>query len=195
MLGESRLGGETPVDPGEHQLVVVTPDGQSFVKRVGVAEATIAEIRIDPPVGFVVVPPHKRSAARARLQPLGYAAKRGGDPAVWAWVAGGVGAAGAIGASVFWYVREKAIDDLNNGCSTDNICPTNLKSTQTRGEHASVAAPVFLGIGLLGLSIATYGILTSERSGIVTDSKSSSNVRVQFGGDTHFGGVNVAGAF
>ncbi len=194
-LGDSRLGKEIPVDPGEHQLVVRTPDGQSFVKRVRVGETATEVVQIDAPPGFVFVPSRTRRTSPPGMQSPGFDASAEGHTPNWAWFAGGVGVAGVISASVLWYVREKAISDLNNGCGANNICPTSLKPTQTRGEDVSVVAPIALGVGLVGLGIAAYGILAPEHRDIATDSKSFSKVSVKLGCDTHFAGVNVAGAF
>ena len=193
-IGDSRLGKEIPVDPGEHQLLVRTPDGQSFVKRLRIAETTIERVSIDPPVGFV---PMRSAAGRPSTGDGRHYADSTSTThtAPWAWVAGGVGVVGVVGASVFWYMRERAIDDLNNGCDSKNVCPTSLKSTQSRGEQASVAAPIALSIGLLGLGIATYGFLAPEHRSIVTGAPSSSRVRLKIACDTRFAGVNVAGSF
>jgi len=194
-LGESKLGKEIPVDPGEHQLVVRTADGQSFVKRARVVEATIETIQLEPPAGFVSGrPPDKYSNLR-NPWPNTFDSNSGRHAPSWAWIAGGVGIAGAITAGVFWYVRERAIDDLNNGCASHNICPTSLKPTQTRGEQASVGAPIALGIGLLGLGIATYGFLSIEHKTTTVDSRSALKLRLNLGCDNHFAGANVAATF
>ena len=194
-IGDSRLGKGIPVDPGEHQLVVRTPDGQSFVKHLRIAETTVERVTIDPPVGFVPVGSTSGTTSTSGSQPLYLDANSNTRTAAWAWIAGGVGIAGVVSASVFWYIRERAIDDLNNGCDSNNVCPTNLKSTQSRGEHVSVAAPIALSIGLVGLGLATYGFLVPEHRSIAASSTSSSNVRLNVACDTHFAGVDVAGVF
>ena len=194
-LGDSRLGKEIPVDPGEHQLAVRTPDGQSFVKHLRIAETTVERVTIDPPVGFVPIRSTTGTSSTGGTQPVYADANSHTRTATWAWIAGGVGIAGVVSASVFWYLRERAIDDLNNGCDSNNICPTNLKSTQSRGEQVSVAAPIALSIGLVGLGLATYGFLVPERKSIATSSASSPSVRLNVACDTHFAGVDVAGAF
>jgi hypothetical protein len=193
-LGESRLGKEIPVDPGDHQLVVRTVDGQSFVRRTRVAESTIEPVHIDPPAGFVLGSSRGKNSAFPNARPNSLDSNPGGHPPSWVWIAGGVGVAGAITAGVLWYVRERAIDDLNNGCKGD-ICPTRLSSTQTRGEQASVGAPIALGIGLLGLGIATYGFLSPEHKTIAVDSRPALKLRLNVGCDAHFAGANVAASF
>ena len=194
-LGETRLGKDIPVDPGEHQLLVRMPDGQSFVRSVSLAETAAEKVELNAPTGFVSVPT-KTKVKAVPIEPAHrFETSRTSHTPTWAWVAGGVGAAGAISAAVFWYVRERAIDDLNNGCGADNVCPTSLKSTQTRGEQASIAAPVALGVGLVGLGLAAYGILAPEIKKGAPDSGLSSQLRWNVMCDQHLAGVHVAGAF
>lgn len=189
-LGVLGSGQRIPLNPGTHQLVVHTPDGQSFVKLVSVAEGSVESVQLEEPPGFV-----QRSSRATAPQPPRDTIEPGPSarsPA-WAWIAGGVGAAGLVSASVLWYVREKAIDDLNNGCQ-NNVCPTNLRSTQTRGEQASIAAPLALGVGVLGLAIATYGFVAAPKK-TSTNAGSYAKLRFNVGCDSRFAGVNVAGAF
>ena len=194
-IGDSRLGKEIPVDPGEHLLVVRTVDGQSFVRRVRVAETTVEEITIEPPVGFVPLTPQAGRTPPPATRSAYVDANLAHRPPLWAWISGGVGVAGVVGASLLWYIRERAIDDLNNGCDPNNVCPLSLKSTQTRGEWASVAAPIAMSIGLAGLGVATYGFLAPSSRGTTFGSTSSSRIRLNIGCDTHSAGVGVAAAF
>ena len=191
-IGESKLGKEIPVDPGDHQLVVRTADGQSFVKLARVAESTTETVQIDPPAGFVIRSPRDQFSALPSTRPNSLDINSAGHPPNWAWIAGGVGVTGTITAGVLWYMRERAIDDLNNGCTADNVCPSSLRATQTRGERASVGAPIALGIGLVGLGIATYGFLSLEHKTIALDSR---KVRLNLSCDTHFAGANVTASF
>jgi len=188
VLGMSGLGNVIPVNPGEHQLVVHTRDGQSFVRVVRATEGTMERIQLEPPPGFVRTPPNSTSPSRHEAND--FTSPR---PA-WVWVVGGIGVAGIVTGSVLWYVRERAIDDLNNGCQ-GSVCPTSLKSTQTRGEQASVAAPIALGVGVLGVGIATYGFLSSPSKSTSTATKSRATVNVSVGYNSNYAGVNVAGAF
>ena len=194
-LGDSRLGKATPTNPGDHLLVVRMPDGQSFVKRVTVAEASTAKVKLTAPPGFVYMPTRIRPAKVAPQRP---SSQESGTRRVpdWAYVAGGIGAAGLVSASIFWYVRAKAIDELNTGCSAQNVCPSKLRNTQSRGEVASIAAPIALGIGVLGLGTAAYGIfLWPKQSQPQTDSGVSNRMRLIIDGDSQFAGVRVLGAF
>lgn len=192
-IGESRLGKEIPVDPGDHQLVVRIADGRSFVKHARVAESAAATVHIDPPPGFVI----KRSRDKYSNLPNAWPnnSNSGGHPPGWVWVAGGVGVAGVITAGVLLYVRERAIDDLNNACSSNNICPKSFKPTQTRGEQASVGAPIAMGIGLLGLGLAAYGLLSPEHKTTPVDSRSAVKLHLNLGCDPHFAGANVTASF
>jgi len=194
-LGDSRIGKQTMVNAGEHQLLVRANDGRSFVRRVRVRASTTEKVQLDAPEGFVSVTQQTRENQYPGAQTPATDAKADGHTATWAWIAGGMGVASVIGAAALWYVRERAIDDLNNGCGAGNVCPMNLKSTQTRGEQVSVAAPIALGVGLLGLGIAAYGMFAPEHRSIAVDSRASSAFRLSFDCDARFAGVDVAGAF
>ena len=188
VLGAGGLGNAIPVNPGDHQLVVHTPDGQSFVRVVRAAESFTERVQLDPPPGFVRNPPGGP----------GYLQRTDSDgssrPPAWAWIAGGVGATGIVTASVLWYVPERAIDDLNNGCQNGQ-CPTNLQSTQKRGETAAVVAPIALGAGLIGIGISAYGFLATPAKTATTERQSNKTVNVTFGCNSQYAGLNLAGAF
>ena len=191
VLGVSGFGQEIPVDPGEHQFVVNTPDGQSFVRRIRVSETSVERVQIDAPPGFVQRTPGINRRPQALEDNL-----ESSHPPTWAWIAGGIGAAGVVTASVFWYVREKAINDLNEGCyANSNICPLSLKATQSRGETASVGAPIALGVGVVGIGIAAYGFLAPRHNKPNTASGSGKQLHVNVDYGSHFAGVNVTGAF
>lgn len=187
VLGTSGLGNPIPLNPGEHQLVVHAPDGKSFVRVIRANEGSLERIQLEPPPGFIQRPVPANLLPRTSTE-ISHA------PPAWAWIAGGIGAAGIVTASMLWYVREKAIDDLNNGCQ-GGVCPTSLRATQSRGEQASVGAPIALGVGILGIGIAAYGFLAPQVRSTPVDTKSRATLNVTAGYGPHLVGVNVAGNF
>ena len=199
-LGNIRLGKPTPVDPGEHMLLVRMPDGQSFVKRIAVAEASTTKVELTPPTGFTYSPTERKPETKQMPMPPVVPAETprrqstSGDVPSWAWIAAGVGAAGLVSAPILWYVRERALDDLKKQCdgATWNCNNPNLQGTQTRGKWASITAPAALGVGVIGLSVAAYGIFRRPAS----EAKSESpRVGFEFQADHQFTGVGLSGAF
>lgn len=198
-LGNIRLGKPTPVDPGDHMLLVRMPDGQSFVKRIAVAEASTTKVELTPPAGFTYSPtqrkPESTLKSRAQVVPAEAAEQQNAsDVPSWAWIAGGVGAAGLVSAPILWYVRQRALDDLKKHCdgATWNCNNPNLRGTQARGKWASIAAPVALGVGVIGLSVAAYGIFRRPAS---EDKSESPGVGFDFQADHQFTGVRLSGTF
>ena len=195
-LGDSRLSKATPTNPGDHLLVVRTPDGQSFVKRITIAEASTAKILLTAPPGFVYAPTRIKPAEKVESQRLSSPNNETRRIPDWAYVSGGIGAAGLVSAAILWYVRAKAIDKLNAGCGADNVCPSNLRGTQSRGQGASIAAPIAMGIGVLGLGTAAYGFLLWPKSSqLQADPGLSNRVGLTIDGEYRFAGIRVLGTF
>ncbi len=189
-LGSIRLGKPTPIDPGEHMLLVRLPDGQSFVKRITVAEAITTKVKLTAPPGFVYQPTQTKPV---KVPPNAVAQKSPGASApAWAWVAGGVGAAGLVSASILWYVRARAIDDLDAQCNSGGNCPASLRDKQNQGEVVSIAAPIAFGVGILGLGTAAYGFLKKPSPEV---DPRSPRVGVAFQADQRFAGIRITGAF
>jgi hypothetical protein len=189
-LGNIRLGKPTPIDPGDHMLLVRLPDGQSFVKRVTVAEASTTKVQLSPPQGFVYEPTQNKAVTPEQRKVVQQSPAA--EVPKWAWVAGGVGTAGLVSASILWYVRARAIEDLNNQCNDAGNCSPSQRSAQTRGEVASIAAPIAFGVGILGLGAAAYGIFKRPTTVVEPSSK---RVGISFLADQQFAGIRLNGAF
>ena len=195
-IGDSRLVKPTPTNPGDHLLTVRMPDGQSFVKRITIIEGATAKILLTSPPGFVYQPNRIRLMPATSFNRVSAPSADSSRVPTWAYLSGGIGAAGIVSASIIWYVRSKALDELNAGCSSDNVCPTSLRGTQKRGETASVAAPIALGIGVVGLGAAAYGFFLLPRpASPQADSQQARHLWVTFDGNGQCAGVNLSGAF
>jgi hypothetical protein len=196
-LGNIRLGKPTPVDPGDHMLLVRMPDGQSFVKRIAVAEASTTKVELTPPPGFTYSPTQRKPEPKPKSKvPAETVEHQSASDEIpdWAWIAGGVGAVGLVSAPILWYVRARALHDLKKQCdgATWNCNNPNLQGTQSRGKWASIAAPVALGVGVIGLSVAAYGIFRRPASG---DKSESPGVSFDFQADHQFTGLRLSGTF
>jgi hypothetical protein len=56
---------------------------------------------------------------------------------------------------VFYGLRAGAKSDLDSKCRGD-VCPKSLQSTQDKGQLYSTLSVVSLGVGVVGLGVATY---------------------------------------
>jgi len=190
-LGSIRLGKPTPIDPGDHMLLVRMPDGQSFVKRITVAEASTTKVLLTPPPGFEYHPTTQPKPLELPAVALVQQRTAAGVP-TWAWGAGGVGATGLVSASLLWYLRGRALDDLNGQCNSSGNCPPNLRDTQSRGEAFSIAAPIAFGVGIVGLGAAAYGFLKQPQPEAAPGSR---RVGLALQADRQFTGIRLSGAF
>ncbi len=145
LLGAARLREPVLVDPGSRHIVVTNKHGR-LEQTLEVSEGERLEIKLRVPESAkppAPLPPPPRETAESPAP-------------TYAYVAGGVGLAGVLGAVVFAYLRADAEQELDDECLA-GVCPERLRSTQTMGERASVLAPLSLGVGLVGLTVAGYG--------------------------------------
>jgi hypothetical protein len=87
-------------------------------------------------------------------------------PSVLPWVAGGVGAAGLVGAGVFFALRQNERADLRDACAGSQCLPEQ-KSAIDRGNRYDAFALASLGVGVAGVGLATYFFL-NERAAPTT---------------------------
>jgi hypothetical protein len=144
------LGLPRKVNPGTHVLVVAAPGFVRAEKRFILPEGGApfpVEVALVPEAKAVVVP----------VTPQG-------KPPIptWAWVAGGVGVVGlgvGIGFAVdYGSVKSKVSSDCpSNACNPSNFtAATALKSRWNRDVGVMGAG---LGVGVVGLAAAVYGIV------------------------------------
>jgi len=154
LLGAARLREPVLVDPGTRHIVVTNKHGR-LEESVEVSEGETREVSLRvPEPAKPPAPPPQPPVSREKAE---------GAPPSYAYVAGGIGLAGVLGAAVFAYLRADAEQTLDDECIA-GVCPERLRSTQTMGERASVLAPVSLGVGLVGLAVAGYGFLSPREA-------------------------------
>jgi hypothetical protein len=151
-LGESQIGQPFAVDPGPHTVVAKLGGDRQFQKSAVVKESETAEIVLVAPAGMGAAP---------AATPGGTGASGSADVAsvqkssALPWIVGGVGVAGLAGAGVFYALRASAKSDLDGTCRGD-VCPQSLESTQSKGKTYSTLTVVSLGVGVVGIGVATY---------------------------------------
>ncbi|HEX7670442.1 MAG TPA: hypothetical protein VF395_12690 [Polyangiaceae bacterium] len=162
-LGESQIGQPFAVDPGPHTVVAKLGGDKQFQQSAVVKESETAEI--------LLVAPADTGATPATGTPAGGAASASGaddakvsNSSALPWIVGGVGVAGLAGAGIFYALRAGAKSDLDNGCR-GSVCPESLHSTQDSGKTYSTLTMVSLGVGVVGVGVATYLFVKGDSGG------------------------------
>jgi hypothetical protein len=155
-------GAATPVDPGRHVLRVTAPGARPSEQALLAVEreqARVVELTIDDEPASAPPVAAKPAAPAAAVPPAGADAKPAsrGIPAT-AWVSGGIGLVGVAGFVYFGLKARSDIDYLRDTCkqhcTDEQISYANAKR---------IAADVSLGVGVLGLGLATFFILTTPK--------------------------------
>jgi hypothetical protein len=145
-IGRAAWDEPVPVLSGATEVVVESP-GHPPVKRTVSLTAgqrsvlTIDAHEGDPPAPVPAAPPPEA----ARPAP--------GLPRTWAYVAGGVGAAGLITFAVFGTMAKSTYDDLNGACP-NGACPPDKAGAISSGKSQETIANVGLAVGVVGLGAA-----------------------------------------
>lgn len=173
-LGGTQLGRPVAVDPGPHRIVAVLPDQRSFAEAVNVQEGETKAVELVRPDDLAPAAPTGNGGAEPAAgaeQPQGAGgtaadsgveAKGGLGP--WPWVAGGLGVASLGASGAFFFLRKDAERTLDDTCR-GSVCPESARSTQDKGQLYSTLSTVGLGVGVVGLGVATYLFIAHGRSG------------------------------
>jgi hypothetical protein len=160
-LGEGSFGLALPMDPGAHDLVLIPPEGgagqqSTFALREG-------EHR-DLPIQL--------SGARASSGPAPADETPGastpstadGSQQKWAYVAGGVGAAGVVVGAVTGIITLNKKSTANANCSDDrHVCNRAGVDANESGKTFGTLSAVGLGVGVIGLAAGAYLWLTAPQ--------------------------------
>jgi hypothetical protein len=160
-LGSAVLNQPMVLNPGRHQISLRHPNGASRSSWIVAEEGKRLEVDLRTYDESLVPNALGDDGASTR-------AAQGKAP-TWAYLALGSGTAAIAASVVLFVVREQAKKDLEQHCA-GLYCPENMRSVQQRGEVASIAAPVALGVGLVGIGLGTWGVLGSTRNAAVARS-------------------------
>lgn len=162
-LGEAQIGQPLSVDPGPHTVVARLPGDRQFQQSASAKESETAELVLVAPTDGAAVAPGASGGAsgETNAKDLGTTATK---PGVLPWVVGGVGVAGLIGAGTFYVLRKGAESDLDDTCR-GTVCPKSIEDTQNKGELYTTLSLVSLGVGVVGLGVATYLFVSAPKGG------------------------------
>jgi hypothetical protein len=149
-----------PVAPKNAEIVVTTPGHASVTKPVSLAAGQKQALTIDafsgdatgaPPPPPPPPPPAEESSSGIPLR-------------TWAYVAGGVGAAGLLTFTIGGLMAKSTYDDLNSACH-GGPCPSDKSGEISSGKTQQTIANVGLVVGILGVGAgATLFVLSMPKS-------------------------------
>lgn len=155
-------GDPAPVAAGATDVVVSTPGHPPVKRTVTLVAGQKTTLTIDamageptpaaaPPPAPEPAPAVDTGGSRSSLRP-------------WAYVAGGVGAAGLVTFGIAAIMAKSTYDDLNTACN-GGPCPPGKNGEISSGKTQQVVANVGLGVGIVGVAVgATLFVLSMPKS-------------------------------
>lgn len=152
-LGALALERPILVNPGWHRITLRHPSGATSDSFVDAQIGKVTEVNLNP---------HELTPAGVINEKPPSLPEPNGAPSKWAYVSAGIGAAGIVSSVVFWIVRSRAEQKLDATCR-DGVCPLSVKGVEQQGQFASVAAPIALGVGMVGVGLAAWGFWSQPK--------------------------------
>ena len=155
-----------PVLAGTTAIVVTTPDHADVTRSVTLAAGASTSLTIDaqsgateaPAVTTTVEPPPVVSPSSTRV-PL----------RTWAYVAGGVGAAGIATFALFGAMAHSDYGDLQTACGA-GPCPSSKAGEISSGKTNQTIANVGLAVGIVGVAAGSTLFVLSLKKGTTSPS-------------------------
>lgn len=154
-LEKERIGKPIPVMPGSVKVEVVSSDGKERAKEVDAQAGGRLDVDMAPEV---VAPPV--AAPEEKSDTVSTDSSKW-DKRTWAYVAGGVGAAGIVTFGVFGLMSNSKHSKLEDDCK-NGICPKGAEDDRDTGQTYQTVANVGLVVGIVGLGAGTALYLMSE---------------------------------
>ena len=190
-LGDASIGKEVPVNPGAHTIRYTLPDGKTEQRVVRLQEGDSKKVTLSGAVADAADPvPEDKTPDKVSQ----------GDSSVLPWVAIGVGGASLLTSGVFYMMRSSTIKDHDDQC-VDNVCPSSLEDTGSKGKTYGTVGNITLGVGLIGLGVGTVMLLMDDgQSGAGVEASTSKsrpgrNLTVMVGGNGQGAEATLVGTF
>lgn len=154
-LGEGSIGVALPMDPGTHELVLLTPEGVArqrgnFALREG-QHASVPVRVVVKPAASMASEPRAEEATGSSLGPR----------RVWALVAGGIGLSGVTTGAVTGVMTLDKKNTADRNCNDEaRRCTPAGVAANDSGRTFAIASSIGFGVGVAGLATAAYLWLT-----------------------------------
>ncbi|WP_437671672.1 tetratricopeptide repeat protein [Sorangium sp. So ce131] len=176
-LTPTSLGGELPVDPGDHVIVARWVGGGQTEARASLPEAARKVVRLEPPAASPSgdAPSPLAADANAKAPPAAspaLAQEAGPAPApassgrrTLAFVVGGVGAAALGGSLIAGALALGTKGDLEDECKDPGACSPEGMDLKARGQTLTTTGTVLGAVGLAGIGAGLVLLLTAPEQG------------------------------
>jgi hypothetical protein len=144
---------QTPVMPGNVDVAEQTPGKPPVTRSVTVAAGAREEVAIDA----------NGEAPKPIEAPKPVETDHPSSLRPWAYVAGGVAAAGLITFTVAGLMANHTYSDLQDTCGS-KPCPSSKADDVTKGKHLQTIANVGLGVAVVGAAVGVTLFVLSKPS-------------------------------
>ncbi len=188
------VGVALPLDPGTYEITASAEgyNDHTFDVELGLGETL--ELEVHPGEELPPEPDvSPRPAAQVRTDPMSPLNRR-----TLAYVAGGVGAAGIIGAltaGAFAYGEKQTMDDE---CDADRNCSQKGLDARDRGATYALVSNISGAVGVVALGTGVYLFLTSQEPSASPQKASTleiEGVQVEAGTFAGYQGLRFSGQF
>ena len=154
-LGEGSFGVPLPMDPGTHDLALVLAEGNEQRSTFTLREGERREMPIRSSAARESADANE-PAAEADLAPADSTQRK------WAYVTGGVGAAGVAFGAVTGIITLSKKSTANANCSDDyKVCNRAGIDANESGRTFGALSTIGLSVGVVGLAAGAYLWLTA----------------------------------
>jgi len=147
VVAPATLGTAQPMDPGEHRFVVRTADGRTAEQVEHIQAGAAQSITLQGPADAAAPPP-----------PVEPDEPGSGDVLfpmkTWAFIAGGVGAAGIVVGSITGGLVFAKKGDVEDNC-VDQVCNQDGKDAADSAATLGMVSNVSFAVGIVGLAAGT----------------------------------------
>jgi hypothetical protein len=158
------LGVSTPIDPGKHVIEVTAPGKKPWRTEISVdpngdsksvTVPALEDAPQQPSASPEAAPPAEQVSAAPVVEDDSQRTRR-----MIGFIAGGVGIA-SIGVGAFFGVRALGLkSDSDKHCDGD-ACDAKGLSSYKDAQSSALIADVLYGVGVVGLGVGTYLVLTN----------------------------------
>jgi hypothetical protein len=154
-----------PVLAGTTAIVVTTPDHADVTRSVTLAAGASTSLTIDAQSGATEAP-----AVTTTVEPPPVVSPGTRVPLrTWAYVAGGVGAAGIATFALFGAMAHADYGDLQTACGA-GPCPSSKAGEVSSGKTKQTLANVGLAVGIVGVAAGSTLFVLSLKKGTTSPS-------------------------
>jgi hypothetical protein len=195
-LGDSSIDKENPANPGQHTIEFTPASGKTQSRVVdlpeGESKQIVLSVESTPPPALIKKP---AAAPSIETPPKG----DGESSTVVPWLLVGVGGASLAASGAFFWLRSRALNDLNLNCAS-NVCPSGMQDTGNKGKTYTLLGNITLGVGAVGVGLGTILLLTNGGSSPPAQhhratQSSCPRMTVAVGGDSHSAEATLVGTF